>query len=834
LAEQGFNVIGFISANLGLGAAARTTVRLLLENKQPVSVVEVNPGFGRTGKDLSFEHLKQPGGKSAPYSINLIHINPPEFESLFSKQPPWLFDKEKLNVIIPFWELPVVPRSWIHTLERTDLILAPSHFIEHMMATQVKCVPVRHYPQTVIIPQGVVPARSTFGLPEDSVLFVTSFELLSDIDRKNTVAVLDAFSRAFPDKKNVRLVVKVNNPRAHAVFAPHLEMLYGLASRDSRIIVWEKTLLYAEVLSLYASCDVLVSLHRSEGLGLSPLEAMLLGKPVIATAWSGVMDFMNDRNSCLVPYTLVPIPLTSITAYNATYVGGQTVWADPDIESAAVWMRRLAEDGALRQTIGNAAAADMRQRHEQCTRGGVFSSVMRFHANLCESRRDASRPAMRTGVKRPLRVLFQNRANAYDLPGGDTVVMKQLKERLERKGITVDFCGDTTFHNQQSYDLVHLFNLTLPEKTESFAKKAVARNVPFVITTLQEDFCRYYHKAGAAYAWFKKYVPAGEGRRAALPVLGDIFNAAKPVETRTSPFAGKAANMLCACGETEARTLRGLFSHSRISITPFGSSIRDLPAPAALFEQAFGVSDFILCVGRVEPRKNQLMLLLALEKSDLPVVFADGGYSYQPEYSTMCQMFARKGKTIFTGRLSDELLVSAYRASRVHCLPSWYELPGLVSLEAAQYGCIVVASSWGCLPDYLPDGCIWCSPDDPAGIREAVLAGMGKPRDGRAAEQARSFTWDTYGDTMLQQYERVLQEHAGFSPVLIAEAEQTAAYADLPDFIARITMLVEGKHYGDALRFYDEQRKAIDDSAPELEAVDGLMERLRKGLQKCP
>jgi hypothetical protein len=87
---------------------------------------------------------------------------------------------------------------------------------------------------------------------------------------------------------------------------------------------------------------------------------------------------------------------------------------------------------------------------------------------------------------------------------------------------------------------------------------------------------------------------------------------------------------------------------------------------------------------------------------------------------------------------------------------------------------------------------------------------------------------------MLQQYERVLQEHAGFSPVLIAEAEQTAAYADLPDFIARITMLVEGKHYGDALRFYDEQRKAIDDSAPELEAVDGLMERLRKGLQKCP
>jgi hypothetical protein len=236
----------------------------------------------------------------------------------------------------------------------------------------------------------------------------------------------------------------------------------------------------------------------------------------------------------------------------------------------------------------------------------------------------------------------------------------------------------------------------------------------------------------------------------------------------------------------------------------------------------------------VEPRKNQLMLLLALQESDLPVVFADGGFTYQPDYIDMCKAFARKGRTVFTGRLSNELLVSAYRACRLHCLPSWYELPGLVSLEAARYGCTVIASSWGCLPDYLPDGCVWFSPDDPAGIREAVLTGMGKPGDDRAAEQARSFTWDTFGDNMLRQYECALQEHTGFSPALIAEAERSAGIVDLPDFMARITVLVEKGQYGDALRIYDEQRKAIEDSAPELHAVDGLMERLRKGLRKCP
>jgi glycosyltransferase involved in cell wall biosynthesis len=141
----------------------------------------------------------------------------------------------------------------------------------------------------------------------------------------------------------------------------------------------------------------------------------------------------------------------------------------------------------------------------------------------------------------------------------------------------------------------------------------------------------------------------------------------------------------------------------------FGSSIKDLTARIALRTGVRGAR-FILCVGRVEPRKNQLMLLLALQESDLPVVFADGGFMYQPEYFDMCKAFARKGRTVFTGRLSDELLVSAYRACRLHCLPSWYELPGLVSLEAASYGCTVIASPWGCLPDYLPDGCISVRP----------------------------------------------------------------------------------------------------------------------------
>jgi glycosyltransferase involved in cell wall biosynthesis len=826
---SGFNVIGFISANLGLGAAARTTVRLLLERKQQVSVIDIDPGFGRSGSDTTFNYLKKTGRDPAPYSINLIHLNPPELEALIRLRPQWLLDTARTNVSIPFWELPVVPASWIPTLERMDLILAPTHFIEHMMATQVKRVPVRHYPQTVFFPDQVISSRAVFGLPEDKTLFVTSFEMLSDMNRKNTAAVIDAFSRAFVQRTDVGLVVKVNNPHSHVSIAPQLDTLRNLSARDPRITLLEQRLSYPEVLSLYASCDILVSLHRSEGLGLSPMEAMFLGKPVIATGWSGNMDFMSDHNACLVPYRLIPIPETSSSGYNVRYVGGPTVWAEPDIEYAMDWMRRLADNPGLRTAIGARAAEDMRRRHEECLAGNAFESVGHFHALRREiAERPINAPAAVSG-RRKLRVLFQNRINAFDRPGGDTMVMKRLKEYLERNGMTVDFSGDLLDTRQRSYDIVHIFNLTLPQATESFAKNAVKRNVPFVITSLQEDFTRYYHKAVAAWTWFKRYVPAPPDRRKALPPLTAIINGAKPVGPQTSPFAGKAASMLCACGETEAALLRSVFGHDRVSVTRFGSSIKDLSAPASLFEQAFGVRDFVLCVGRVEPRKNQLMLLHALEEIDLPVVFADGGFTYQPDYLEVCRMYSRKGPTIYTGRLSDELLVSAYRACRLHCLPSWYELPGLVSLEAAQYGCNVAASSWGCLPDYLGSSCVWCSPEDPESVRSAVLKGYEQPRDGRAAEIAQSFTWDRFGQETVGRYEQVLQEHTVYSPELITEANLPSEDQELHEFLDRISSLVEGGRIGDALAHYGEKRPSITCDAPELRSIDAIMARLRKG-----
>ncbi len=173
---------------------------------------------------------------------------------------------------------------------------------------------------------------------------------------------------------------------------------------------------------------------------------------------------------------------------------------------------------------------------------------------------------------------------------------------------------------------------------------------------------------------------------------------------------------------------------------------------ADLFASAYGVADFVLCVGRLDTRKNQLMLLYALKDDDVPVVFVNSEIP-QPEYEELCRRFERRGRTIFTGRISREMLFSAYRAARVHALPSWIELPGLVSLEAAWFCCHVVASRWGTLGDYLGDRAFYCEPDDPTSLRETVMEAPPAPS---VPESLEKLTWEATVDQVCNAYDRFL------------------------------------------------------------------------------
>ncbi len=354
-----YDVVGYHGGDFGLAIAARQTVGILRAMHRPVREI---------GMDAA------PGGSSPATgrSVALFQANPLE---IAQHAPQWQEQVARgaRNACVPFWELPLVPRSWESILRAMDVILAPSRFIEEACIRVAGAERVLHYPQSVDLPRDVVACREAWGLSPTATLFIVSFDLGSGVDRKNPWGAIEAFRSAFPGGEDVQLVVKTRPWPEVREFSDELERLRGAAA-DPRIRIVAESLPYADVLRLYASCDVLVSLHRSEGLGLHLLEAMGLGKVVVATGWSGNTDFMTAENSVPVGYSLVAIEPTH-PHYVAERGRPGQVWAEPDVGAAARAMRELHDSPARRLELGRRAATDMASRRASGLSGATFEAL---------------------------------------------------------------------------------------------------------------------------------------------------------------------------------------------------------------------------------------------------------------------------------------------------------------------------------------------------------------------------------------------------------------------------------------------------------------------------
>lgn len=367
----GFNLIGFATANFGLGVALRNTAGLLDQLGLPYSVLDIDPGGNRTGHDFSLRGRFLTAGEPLPHPINLFHFNPPGIQGLLRDLPGLVSLADRFNVCAAYWELPRLPRDWPATLDTMDLVLAPSRFIEQAMRDSGVRSPIRYYRQTLELPTAT-PDRARWGLSEGRTAFLFAFDISSGLQRKNPLAVVEAFALAFP-KRSADLIIKINNPDLAPEARIVVERLKAAAGALPNVRVIDRSMAYAEVASLYASADVYVSLHKSEGLGLGMMESMALGKPVIATAWSGNMDFMDEANACLVPCRLVP--LDPGTQYHQISQGVEQHWADPDVAAASNWMARLDASEGLRMEIGGRARASIRAFLSEAGRGSVFAEL---------------------------------------------------------------------------------------------------------------------------------------------------------------------------------------------------------------------------------------------------------------------------------------------------------------------------------------------------------------------------------------------------------------------------------------------------------------------------
>lgn len=358
----GINLIGPATGNLGIGNTIRQFTKAITDRHVPVALLDLDAGLGRGKFDTSLKHLEVTAYEQLEFPVN-IFVHGAHFVPAFATRlPPNLQLEGKLNVAFVWWELPVLPQAFIEALKVFDVLIAGSSFIRAALEFNVDGVHIIEAKHPIYIPENVAPDRARFSLPENKLLLFCGFEPCSDLARKNPFAALRAFQAAAQTDPQVHLVIKINNPPIEGHERDLLDQLMNEIGNDPRVHIIREALPYADLLSLYASCDIFISLHRSEGLGLVPMEAMLLGKPVVATAWSGNMSYMNHTNACLVGYDFISTD-NSAGWYHSKKLGIKACWAEPRVEEATAWLRKLATDPGLRKTIGDKAKLDM-QRYQ--------------------------------------------------------------------------------------------------------------------------------------------------------------------------------------------------------------------------------------------------------------------------------------------------------------------------------------------------------------------------------------------------------------------------------------------------------------------------------------
>jgi glycosyltransferase involved in cell wall biosynthesis len=357
---DGVNYIADMRADIGVGEATRAIYDALITTGLDIDYHEIlTPLISRTHVPPAeaLTHLPR-------YGVTLAHLNPPELRIGVQQYPQAFAGRYVIGYW--HWELPRFPVRWVSRLEALDEVWTASRYTQQIFE-QFADVPVKYVPIPIRIPtvtQSRTPARQAFGIPDDRYVFFFAFNPGSSVARKNPHGLIEAYRQAFGTDDSLQkplLVIKAHHlsDPMHTIVAEELRT--AVVSVGGLLI--DQHLSRDEMNGLLNSCDCFVSLHRAEGFGLGIAEAMALGKPVIATAYSSNTDFITAENSYGVGYTLRPITLEDHAkqpSLQSVYMPGEgQFWAEPDIEQAAALMRHVFENPEEAAHRGQRAAQDI-------------------------------------------------------------------------------------------------------------------------------------------------------------------------------------------------------------------------------------------------------------------------------------------------------------------------------------------------------------------------------------------------------------------------------------------------------------------------------------------
>lgn len=331
---QGLNVIGFLQTAKGLAEVIRY-------NQHAYNSAGINYSL------IDYEYSIPEHQQIIPipdhewvnefrFNTNIFHINPPQLPYAWET-----FSAEALtgrySIGVWYWELPELPDDWCFAFDLVDEVWVASDYVQEAISSKTH-KPVIKIPPCIYLDEVPKITRGDFGLPENRFLFMCAYDVLSSQERKNPSGAIKAFKSAFPQNDpGVGLVIKVNNAQEQPL---EISKIKDELAEYNNIYYVDEILDRDSLNALIKCIDVHVSLHRAEGFGLVPAEAMYLGKPVIMTKWSGNLELMTPNNACGVDYQL-----TKLQQDYGPYQKGQ-YWAEPDVDHAAVYMKILRGDPA--------------------------------------------------------------------------------------------------------------------------------------------------------------------------------------------------------------------------------------------------------------------------------------------------------------------------------------------------------------------------------------------------------------------------------------------------------------------------------------------------------
>lgn len=332
----GVDIVGHLRSMSGLGTAGRRIVEALRGSDVPVSAIDLPMSLNRSRLDFPVENeLRHPVMIAAMNGDVMAATRRAVGRRAFDRRyviGQWAWETEDLPLSHQRG-FPYVQEIWAYSTYVADVLrrYAPEH------------VPVAVVPPALERPSpDPTVGRHDFGLDE-RLMFLFIFDYTSTISRKNPIGLIDAYREAFTEKAGAQLVLKSINANIKPDDAERVRLA---ASGRSDIVLLDGFLPRPAGDALLAACDVYVSLHRSEGLGLTMAEAMLLGKPVVATGYGGNLDFMSPQSALIVAS-----PRTTAESDDPPYLAG-TTWSEPDLAAAAEGLRCIADSQPLRHTMG--------------------------------------------------------------------------------------------------------------------------------------------------------------------------------------------------------------------------------------------------------------------------------------------------------------------------------------------------------------------------------------------------------------------------------------------------------------------------------------------------